>query len=93
MVAVSLKKLAGADFLAMNACHALMVEIRWSDTRANEALTSIAAAMLFLAAASTLLPFCGWLSAPFLWFGGLAIAFRGLERFARAGRLVLEGRT
>lgn len=85
--------LAGADFLAMNACNALMVEIRWSDTRANEALTSIAAAMLFLAAASTLLPFCGWLFAPFLWFGGLAIAFRGLERFARAGRLVLEGRT
>jgi hypothetical protein len=85
--------LAGADFLAMNACNALMVEIRWSDTRANEALTSIAAAMLFLAAASTLMPFCGWLFAPFLWFGGLAIAFRGLERFARAGRLVLEGRT
>jgi hypothetical protein len=85
--------LAGADFLAMNACNALMVEIRWSDTRANEALTSLAAAMLFLAAASTLLPVCGWLFAPFLWFGGLAIAFRGLERFARAGRLVLEGRT
>ena len=84
--------LAGADFLAMNACNALMVEIGWSDTRANEALTSLAAAMIFLAAASTLVPFCGWLIAPFLWFGGLAIAFRGLERFARAGRLVLEGR-
>lgn len=85
--------LAGADFLAMNACNALMVEIRWSDTRANEALTSIAAAMLFLAAASALLPFCGWMFAPFLWLGALAIAFRGLERFARAGRLVLKGRT
>jgi len=84
--------LGGADFLAMNACNALMVEIRWSDTRANEALTSIAAAMLFLAAASALLPFCGWMVAPFLWLGALAIAFRGLERFARAGRLVLEGR-
>jgi hypothetical protein len=85
--------LAGADFAAMNACNALMVEIDWSDTRMNEGLTSIAAAMLLLAAASALVPSCGWLFAPILWVGALVIALRGLERFARAGRLFLEGRT
>ncbi len=85
--------LAGADFAAMNACNALMVEIDWSDTRVNEGLSSTAAAMLFLAGVSALVPSCGWLFAPILWVGALVIALRGVERFARAGRLVLEGRT
>jgi hypothetical protein len=49
--------------------------------------------MLFLAAVSALVPSCGWLFAPILWVGALVIALRGVERFARAGRLVLEGRT
>jgi hypothetical protein len=70
-----------------------MVEIDWSDTRANEGLSSTAAAMLFLAGVSALVPSCGWLFAPNLWVGALVIALRGVERFARAGRLVLEGRT
>ena len=81
---------AGAsDLEAIQKCVNLSGEIGWDDSASEEWLTKAAWIAIFVGAIVSLLPILGWILGPLLWFGGLALCFRALERFGRGARTLL----
>lgn len=76
-----------SDLEVIQKCINLSDEVGWKDSVTEEIITKLAWIAIFVGTTGLLLPLIGWfIVGPLIWFGGLALCFRALERFGRGAR-------